>query len=204
MIIPAKCRHMYLDLDRTLFDTHAFMVAVQRASEEVFGEYEVKATALHENYTDFRGRVDKQYYYQLFEHLAHYGIAKELAEERLRLVLKSVDFLYPDARDLLEFIHTQHLDAEILTFGEPLTQNFKYSFIPASHTLPLVSLLSSKGHYIKSQSKQASIIIDDKLITDLPGSCQGILLDRHQAEALVKNQDYWTINDLRIVKEFLL
>ena len=196
---------LYLDLDRTLFDTSKASVALRVAAEKHFGKYGVTAQLLYDTYRQFTTRVGEQHYYRFFDHLADYGINEDEAEASLRRELAGEDFLFPDAQVFLDFVDTQSIVPIILTFGEKRFQLFKASLAPRLARYPIETILFDKIDYLAERPDDSAILVDDKSIHTafLPRHCTGVLIDRSQPEAIIKQSDHYIVNNLASVEELL-
>lgn len=190
---------IYLDLDHTLIDTDRLGVALREASSRLFA---ISVAELNRTHEDFRVDIaGGLHYYPFFSQLARYGVDPKRAEEQLRESLRGQLFLYDDAADLLAYLASRQLDAHILTIGETQYQTFKTSLVPELQALRVICVQAPKAEYISKQGDVPALIVDDLRVHGLPPMCQGVMIDRTQVEPQSFQNDYVTINDLRIAKE---
>lgn len=194
---------MYLDLDRTLYDTNRAAGLIRAALERGFSDKGITAQLLADEQEQFHQYHGEWYFYDFFSHMAAHNLDEQTIKSYLQEQLSSEDLLYPDAKDLLGSLESRRDDVLVLTFGDKRYQEFKYSLVPQLQQFRLVCIQSSKGNYIRTQVKRPSLIVDDKQILDLPSDCQGVLVDRTREAAFEQADGYWLINDLSVVKELV-
>lgn len=188
---------LFLDLDRTVFDTPRFMQAVFAATESQFG---LSAQRLHDDSGEFYEQIGDLIIYDLFNQLAAYGVDPSVAEPTLRQALAGHDFLYPDTHGLLAFIAKNNIDTTLLSFGTERYQQFKYSLAPSLQKLPLVTTLY-KDVYLQAQGTDLSLLVDDKTVDPLPPNCVQLLVDRTSDDELAHiSPQLWRINSLKSVE----
>ncbi len=192
---------LYLDLDRTLYDTSRAAGLIRAAAADKLTEAGVTEQQLADEQEQFHQYYGEWYFYDFFSHMAAHNLAEPDVKAFLRERLNGVDLLFPDAKDLLESLAARRGDVVVLTFGDKRYQEFKYSLVPQLQDFRMVCIQSSKGNYIRTQIKRPSLIVDDKQILDLPDDCQGILIDRSREAAFEQADGYWIINDMGVVKE---
>lgn len=192
---------IYLDLDRTLLNTPVFTEAVITAFAQ---EYGVPAK-------DFEGQMPGFYvhhgvmqYYDFFGHMKLLGHEASEVMNRLRPQLAERDFLYPDAYQLLRVLAAHDIETSILSYGPEDYQGFKYSLISELQQIPFVATLQFKQDYLAKQSPAESLLVDDRVVTDLPGWCTQFLIDRAADATKSKEGDrLWRINSLSAVETAL-
>lgn len=192
--------HIYLDLDRTLFNTSLAGRAAWIAAQELYG---LDAEKLQAEEANFHGYAGEQYFYRFFDHLASHGVEPVRAAEELRSVLSEQDFFYPDARELVLHLKLRDIKPTILSFGDPAYQGFKYRLIPELEHIPFICVSEPKGPYVAKHGHVKAYIIDDKPLVDVPDECIAIQLVREQAEPMVQDGRHYVINDLRLAKGLL-
>lgn len=191
-------RQVYLDLDRTLFDTPLFSEAVIAAFETL---YNVPAKEFQAQMPQFYVQHGAMQYYDFYGHVRMLGYDPHDVSERLRPLLTGHDFLYADAHRFLKVLADSSLKVSILSYGPENYQNFKFSLLRELQHVPFIATLQFKQDYLVSQSQVPSVIIDDKIVAPLPPWCSQFLIDR--TAAVQKSQEderLWRINSLAVVE----
>jgi|GEM_PF-3030256 len=190
---------LYLDLDRTLFDTVRFSDALIAAFEDI---YKVPAR-------DFRAQMPQFYvhhadmqYYDFYGHVASLGHNPAAVAERLRPELAGGDYLFADAHSLLAALSAvPPVQTTILSYGPSNYQQYKVSFVPELQRLPFVATLQFKQDYLASKPPAPSLLVDDKLVAPLPTWCSQFLIDRSATAAkIAESAHVWRINSLETVE----
>lgn len=196
---------LYLDLDRTLFDTPRFMDVLMATMATRIGGDMTSLKLLDEALSSYRILAAGQYTYQFFRHMAVYGFNQTELEASLREEFKHTDFLYPDAYALLNFVDEQKIPVTILTFGDTLYQCFKISLVDRLKTYERACVLIEKPKYIAEHIDRPSILVDDKIfqVNQLPKQCTGVLINRMQKDRIVMHDGYYQVNSLDAVKGLL-
>jgi hypothetical protein len=210
MTTPIK--HLLLDLDRTLFDTNRSFDYILIAAEACFGNRGISAKKMRDEYKNFYTSDDPTALrtYDFFEHLKSYGFAVTNDDIRVlrERVMNQGDLLFPDAHELLKYLETRpDLKVTILSFGVPQFQIFKCSLTPELEKYHMDCIFEEKGPFIKrTYEAEPSLIVDDKVIDDLPEWCRGVLLNRttpEQSGVLEGHSHYDVINSLILVPSYL-
>ncbi|MBC7512055.1 hypothetical protein H7142_00125 [Candidatus Saccharibacteria bacterium] len=164
---------LLIDLDRTLFDTDKFIVAIWDFAEVYYGISADKERARASNYYDHYGDM---YDYKFFDHLqavagSGYSRSEFIAAAAAKL---SGNFLYDDAT--IEVIDL--IDA-IVTFGNRDYQTFKLLLCPQLASIERHFLLEPKGQYIRRIFAQPTLLVDDKhLDGEIHEPCVFVRIDR--------------------------
>lgn len=192
---------VFLDLDRTLFDTRQAGLLWQ----ELAKRYDIdaaKCTAERSNWYEWVD--DTTYYHDFSQQLTDYGIDASEAYEYLRqspLAQGVFEFPYVDVlvRTLQEIA-----DVKVLTFGIDDYQQLKASLCPSLRGVEIITTLESKttvlGRYM---NKYDCWLVDDKPVgNELPKNVHFI-----QVALESEVPDYtvaWPIfTSLKEVKEYL-
>ncbi|MGH7196282.1 MAG: hypothetical protein ACREGJ_00765 [Candidatus Saccharimonadales bacterium] len=189
-------REWYLDLDRTLFDTERFVLELFKVAGRIYREKGVRRMRLLTDLPHQIRYVGDLSYYPFFDHLAEYGVDTQEAKKLLYEALKDNDFLYKDAHELLDWLESHGIQPHILTFGDKDYQSFKISLAPRLQNLPVTIVQESKGAFLARQACESAILVDDKLVTDLPEWCTGALLTRKKSVAGYNGLVIKNLNDL--------
>jgi|GEM_PF-3870304 len=188
---------LYVDLDRTLFDTASFAFSIRKAMKELFA---VDITA--EDSRKYFTYYDDLYDYDFFRHCRINGVTSEQIHNQVvpRLLDEYGSFLYEDAKTILD------LDFDIMTFGSEPYQSLKLKMTPELQDRMITIVHERKGVYIQRELKDVQVtLIDDK-----PRAMEGykagtfIHLDRDQLEPIKTDANGIHINSLAQVKEVLV
>lgn len=173
----------YLDLDHTLYKTTFGYGQICRAASDI---YKIRPLSfvlrmlLTRREFDFDG--DIRHSSRLFHALKSCGIDDPNAASLIRNRLKGKDFLYPDAKILLDWLGKQGIKPTIITLGDVATQEFKISLIPSLMGFDRIVVQEPKQNYLKKLKKHDAIIVDDRPVNDLPLWCKGVLIARRPGE----------------------
>jgi len=149
-----------MDLDRTLFDTRLFF---ERIWSYAAGLYGLDAETEMKRSKQFYDMYGESYDYRFFDHLrAAVGPGFDQEDFARGAAGKlSGQFLYEDVTDeLVGMIHA------ILTFGNQEYQTFKLSFCPELSGIRSHIVLEPKGEYIAKNFAKATLLVDDKDLSD--------------------------------------
>lgn len=196
-----KPKVLFLDLDRTLFDTVRFMNALWHALAAQCGQDYDHCMAMVPQY--YRAIGDYRYY-DLWLHIQDgLGVDPEVAVAAITPHLKGADFTFPDASELHEWQKTDY-EIRILTFGPEWVQRFKLQFAPRIAQLPIDIILEPKNQFIaRDYAGRSGLLVDDKRDLHLPPNFKEVWLDRE--DTMQNSQEYGIIcvNSLTQVKELL-
>jgi hypothetical protein len=197
---PAR---IYLDLDRTLFNTPMFVPELVAAGEKLYGlDAEQFQKDIPKYYMSSAG--GQLQHYDFFAQIAAHGINIHHAERELLAALHGRNYVYDDARELLQFLGSSPIALQIVSYGTQFYQLFKYKAAPELAGIPIKVVFHDKATYIADQPHESSWLIDDKITRDLPEWCTMILLDRSAAAPFVRESpQFWRINSLQSVETLL-
>ncbi|HEV2413034.1 MAG TPA: hypothetical protein VGS28_04520 [Candidatus Saccharimonadales bacterium] len=178
----SQIKRLYLDLDRTLYMTDRALKLVAEECEKLWRDKGITAQRLIQEAPRYYSSEDPNALrtHEFFRQMLAYGVDLRTEGGRLRDSLSKYDLLFPDARDLLDYVDTLNdLEVKIITFGEEDFQKFKLSLLPRLAKYPVIITMGEKATYIRRHEKKTpSLIVDDKTNPSLPAWCEGVLLDR--------------------------
>ena len=164
---------LLVDLDRTLFDTDAFVAGLWHCMQEL---YALDASTELARISEFFRYSGELYEYDFFSHLAD-ATNEELED---RAVIEAAvpylagRFLYGDVTPEL----IQRIDA-IVTFGNERFQQLKIAMCPELSVVPVHFVQEPKGGYLKRTFDRRFIMVDDKdLSGEIDAPSQFVLIDR--------------------------
>lgn len=193
---------LFLDLDRTLFDTPRFMPALWHALAARYSlDYEhCMALVPH-----FYRAIGDYRYYDLKMHLQDgLGLDPEQAIDVVTPVLAKQDFLFADTSSLAEWQARPDYEVRILTFGPAWVQAFKMRFAPALAHLPTDMILEAKNEFIaREYAGRSGLLVDDKRNPNLPKGFTEVWLDRDHTMQNTQESGIVCINSLAQIKELL-
>jgi len=168
---------LFLDLDRTLFDTPRFIRVVWQTIGRVYnvdGEQQLAVIL------DWYRQVGKLRYYMFEEHVQH--VVGQNADEvaaKIRPLLAKQNFLYDDTTEIKKWQARGDYSVRILSFGGEWFQKFKISLSPAIATMPADVILESKSDFIAREfSGDGGFLVDDKRNPHLPRGFTEVLIQR--------------------------
>jgi hypothetical protein len=192
---------VFVDLDRTLFDTNQFMVAVWEAVGQLYPNVDI----LYET-----SRIGKWYahvgdlkHYLFPKHFAHAtgGVFQD-AVPALHSLLQHEQFAFPDATAVKTW-QAKGYEVRILSFGATDLQQFKLSLIPAFDE-PRDIILEAKGPYLaKHYPGAVGVMVDDKRNSSLPPNIKEVWLQRDETMDIKREPGIIVINSLKGVEELL-
>jgi hypothetical protein len=186
-------RLVIIDLDRTALDTARLRDAIGHVLYTELGIYPDKFREEVRRFTSETG-------YDLFGHLETLGFGTAAAELLLRDRLQGQDFMFPDARRLLdELLDREDLQVVFLTVGVDRYQQFKLSLLPEKYRqIPATVIGYNKGVWLmqlwedgvltyENETYEEAVVIDDKASTLLamanaPASVQLVHVLRPEAK----------------------
>lgn len=200
MTVPSR---IYLDLDRTLFNTPVFVPELVAAAEKLYG---LDAQQFQKDMaTYYLSSADGQLqHYDFFAQLAAHAIDIRHAERELLAALHGRNYVYDDAREMLQLLGSTPITLGIVSYGTQFYQLFKYKAAPELAGLPIKVVFHDKATYIAEQPHEPSWLVDDKITSNLPDWCVMILLDRTAKAPFVRESPmFWRINSLQSVETLL-
>lgn len=186
---------LYVDFDRTLFDTQTFFTDLWQWLGD---EYGLDGQAEQQRANEFYTMCGTLYDYDFFTHIDACGLARTDVEQRAKQALTG-PYLYQDAQYALA------LRPIILTFGNSDYQRFKLSFCDLADYTTII-IQESKGDYIARHHPRDSVtLVDDKdLIAELPPQVHFIRIDRTQPRPHTHVRErYDTIASLQYIEEVM-
>jgi hypothetical protein len=192
---------IFLDMDRTLLNTHEFVQAIWRAAEK---HYRINSGHAIAEMPKYYRNVGELRYHDMYLQLSEmFGLDPDEVVATIRPDLQQQDFMYADAKSVLA-LQKNDLELRIITFGEPWFQQVKLSFLPALSHLPRDILVEGKGEFLARVYPQAAgWIIDDKHNPHLPPAIQEVYLDRASDTSFTKKDGIIIINSLKHFQEAL-
>lgn len=147
---------LYIDFDRTLFDTARFVVDRDRVLRQKFG-IEIKQSDTKKFYR----YVDDLYLYDFYEHMANYGLSMDDIDAKLKPELKKIrqTYIYSDAKKIIN-----DFDFSVLTFGQQKYQELKFELTPELGSKEKIVVLEHKDEYLtRERGAERVALVDDKL-----------------------------------------
>lgn len=196
-----KVKNIYLDLDRTLFDTAKFMQVLFETCQQLYG---LNVNKLADQMPQYQHFVDGMRYYDFFEQLVANKVDPLMAQAELLGALRGQDFIFADAKRMLNFLAGQNYTLLVLSFGKQDFQQFKFLLSPLLQRIPFTAVLTDKAKYLAKAGTASSLLIDDKLTNNLPSDCWQLLIDRSSKHNVVKlDYDHIKISSLDQVETIL-
>ena len=188
---------VYLDLDRTLFQT-ADMGMVW----EYIGQLYPEAAEAFDSAEDYFHYIGEQYYYDMSAHLVSLGLEpeevyasvanSELADGRLEI---------EGSKELIESLLRDGYEVQVLTFGSDDYQRFKASLCPSLREVPIMTTLRAKADILEELGIECWLVDDRPLGDELPGNVSFVQVSP-DGRAVPHDAD-WTVKpSLHDVKEF--
>ena len=147
---------LYVDFDRTLFDTETFVADRDKVLRQEF------SVDLKREDTDKSYRLVGEFIsYDFYGHMSQYGLTVYDIEQRLKPALKQQrsSYVYEDAIGLIE-----NCQFKVLTFGEDDYQKFKFEFAPELDAIEKIIVFEHKDEYLSRQhaAGERVVLVDDK------------------------------------------
>lgn len=194
-------KKVFVDLDRTLFDTDIFVASLWLILQKKYG---VDAEAEKKRAPKFYTYDGDLYDYHFFDHLKQLNIGNDEAITlEMTLQLRNQFLLFNDVEEGLKVLDELG-EFTILTFGNERYQKFKLSCVPELTRYPVVTVQQHKKHFFSHQYTDPSILIDDKdLGGSLPEQVEFYRIDRMQPLPVMDHKGYKSIRRLQNIKEAL-
>ena len=187
---------VFLDLDRTLFQTDLF----DELRWELLAQWYPEVIDLPSEWArqrEFYVYHGELYFYDFTAHMAALGLEVDEVYERLRTSeLADGRLEYEGVRALVEWIRERG-DVRILTFGPEDYQSLKLALCPSLRDVPVHRTLEEKGGFFRSLAHDAADevwMVDDKLIPELPEYVHYVQADVEQKG--VEQQGWAVVTDL--------
>lgn len=169
-----------IDMDKVVFKTNQFIDDVAKIIDQHFNISQELFTSQIPNF--YKAGEGNLRLYDFFEHINELNLNPDLVESTIINSFKGKDYSYPDVSNFLDFLNTKTDDITLLTYGDTRFQQLKYTCAPTLHHLYYVDTLLPKTKYISDYHKTGQgIIIDDKIIHNLPVNFKQIWLTRPDA-----------------------
>lgn len=169
-----------IDIDKVVFRTSQFIFDVSRLIAEKYNiNQELFNIQIPTYYKKGEGNLRL---YDFFDHIKNLGLNPDDVEATIINSFINKDYSYPDVRQFLNFLQTKSNNITLLTYGETRFQKLKHTCAPTLHKLNYVDTMQPKTEYIKTHYTDGQgIIIDDKIIDNLPSNFRQIWLTRPDA-----------------------
>lgn len=168
---------LFLDLDRTLFDTDLFIKEFWHAAAKIYNFDPIHQIA---QVSSWYRPVGDFGYYSVEDHVRA-ALGKTAAEvgEAVRPLIRHIDFTYPDTAEITIWQARGDYELRILTFGGRWLQKYKLSLTPTLSALPCDIILVAKGDFIvKNFTDAQGFLVDDKRGNRLPPNFKEIWINR--------------------------
>ena len=159
---------IYLDVDRTLFNTDLFD---ELRWSMLRREYSVD-TQERARQKRFFVHNDGMYYYDFFAHMKDIGLEpREVYSALSQSELGDGRLEYKGVSELISWIRERGT-VRLLTYGADDYQRLKVALCPSLENLEIIATRRGKGHFFRKQPMQEGVwMVDDKPIGDeLPDS----------------------------------
>lgn len=197
----AESKNIFVDLDRTLFDTDVFVASLWLFLSQKLGVDAAQEKTRAKQFYRYDGEL---YDYQFFDHLAslQLGDLNSIAFD-ITVNLRKQLLLFQDVEQGLEILEGLG-DVHILTFGNERYQSLKLSCVPELLKYPAIFVQQHKKHYFEKNFASPAILIDDKdLGGSLPDTVDFYLINRLQVRPVEEHEGYKSIRKLYNIKEAL-
>jgi hypothetical protein len=193
---------IFVDLDRTIFDTNRFFPIVWQAVGDLYPGVHVEQEIglIDRWYETSVGDLRTYYFEKHFEAVT--GVKFEDGFAVLHEHLKGGDYAFPDAQVVNSWGELGY-NVRILSFGGRGFQELKLSLIP-EFDQPRDIILERKGAFIARHYPGAhGFMIDDKRNPGLPGGVQEVWLNRANPGPVTHEGDTVIISSLEQMQEIL-
>jgi hypothetical protein len=192
---------LFVDFDRTLFDTAKFTTELWKAVARRYDLDTEKAKAEGQSYFSYVGNL---YDYDFFAHMRSMtGQSDAAIADAVREDLAGQDFRYADSGEAFAWANEGH-DVRILTFGNEPYQRLKLSLTAEFMDLPIMIIREAKGEYLGwAHAAQQGWLVDDKPDQRLPIGFKEINLNRASDLPIAQQSGYVIVNSLKHVRNIL-
>lgn len=182
---------IYLDLDRTLYDTVKGNEHIWHELEKLYGIDSKKQRARQSDF--YIWQDEKTYYYDIAAHMRDVRIDPADANVKLIRALEGDSFLMPGAKDFLERVCTFSVPVELLTYGDTYFQTLKASLCTALHGVPL--RITRRPKHVFLETQRECVLVDDKpIVKELPAHVHFFHVQLEQKKHFEK--DIYSYTDL--------
>lgn len=188
---------VYLDLDRTLFQTSR----VKEIWDQIGKLYsDVDVDTAFENRSEYYHFVGDSYYHDMSAQLEALGLEPELVYEELRQSeIADGRFEFEGCKELIAEL-SPHAELHVFTFGTDDYQRFKASLCPSLHGIPVTTTLASKADVLDEFQEECWLVDDKPIGLELPGNVSFVQVSLEGGEA--NSLDWPIFHSLREVQEF--
>jgi hypothetical protein len=193
---------LFVDFDRTIFDTTAFTTSLWRA---LVRQYSLDLEKTKEESKAYFTYVGSLYDYDFFGHMRQVTGLSDMAIGRVvQEGLAHQRFLFDDSDEVFAWQRAGH-DVRVLTFGNESYQRLKLSFVPTLvEKLPVVIIRERKADYLATaHAEQSGWLVDDKPNQHLPLGFKEINLDRTAELPVTPGPGCVIVNSLTHVRNIL-
>lgn len=194
---------LFIDLDYTLLRTSDFSHALARlmADKSICTTKEFISTLEKGTYYKTEGNLG---HYDFFSHAETLGIDKDTAIRLINEALKGDDFLFEDAKQLLDQLPSMDVEPRILTYGETEFQLLKKDIVESLTDIPVDAVMEPKGQWIaRNYPSEKGFLVDDKPHQKLPKGFMEITIDRAAGDSISRIDGIYIINSLTRVREIV-
>ena len=172
---------LFLDLDRTLFNTGLFGELRLDVLRQSFPSIDIFTERLRQQ--DFYIRNGGMYYYDFTEHMKSLGLS---AVEVYRLLEKSIiadgKLEFEGVKELVNWAKA-NTELKILTYGKDDYQKLKAALCPSLRGVDIVATQRPKKEFFHEEKFEGEVwMVDDKAIDGLPENVNFIQVSLEGAE----------------------
>jgi hypothetical protein len=170
---------LFVDLDRTLFDSDAFFAHIEKLLK-------TKCHVSDGDYDKVRHllavpKEDKLLRFTDFDAILHdLHVSKDIFQQLVIEETHPDAFILPDALEFINWLHTQkNFEVRILSFGQYYFQMLKILVSPLLNEFPEHIIFTRKNEFIATElTKRTGVLVDDKPNQELPSGWLEIYIDR--------------------------
>lgn len=191
---------VFVDLDRTVFDTPKFFEAVWDAVGSICGVDTSAPRARASAYYTYNGDL---YNYEFFAHLQAENI-RCTAQQLVAELRGPGRFIYDDVVPAWPFLATL-AEPQILTYGGTDYQQLKIACCPELDRVGVVTVLEPKAAYFSREmpGRQVLLLDDKDLAGELPSSVRFIQVRRGDDAGITRGHGQVAINSFAHIKEVI-
>ena len=191
---------VYLDLDRTLFDT-------EKTGEiwQVVGRLypQVDTEQSYRQREQYYGMVGDLYFYDMSAQLRDFGLDPETVYAELQKTeLADGRFEFSGCRELIETLG-KHAEVQVFTFGMDDFQRFKASLCPSLRGLQVITTLRAKAEVLDDTETECWLVDDKPIGDELPSSVSFVQVALEGQPASL-DETWPTMTRLEQVREFFV